>query len=609
MEKYMQYFLDTFEDFDKDRQQREKAWNRWNAMWRGVFDQNYSSREDGVMNPSVESSTKSKLYVNQGKQAVISAVSNVMSILFQQLPPFTVAGRGSVLDDMVAKEIQEAVWYFLQQSDFPIAVRRYITQAAIYGTTYGKVYMDTIRDARIDVLPVLNPITLQPMGSQRIPSIKEWPTIKFSDVDIFSIWEDPEHTGNGLGGRGIFHRLLRSERYIKSKIQRGEYRNVPFTEKLSSSYHRDNRDRRRSIEGLPPVAGEQIELFEYWGTMPAEEASELGIEVMSEELEVPVHCVLLGRNSETKDTLLAERNGLPGQTWPFVKDIWEDLGYGSYGRGVFENIQGPQMALNATINSRIDNKASAIQQMLGVDISMLEDPENDLKFKPNWIIRTNGDPNQAIVPFSVPDITQSAYIEAKEFERMIEEQSGVTKYVQGTESFGSNRTAQGISLVFQAANKFLRDITAQFEQNVIAKTCKLTYQMMLQFMPDEFLIMVTENPLLPQYKQVQLPNLAADVDFVASGIQGLAMKEMAQSQLIEFLQVTANPMDMQYVNRPLLLRKIYEGFGFKDADMVIMAQNPLAMLPAQTPPPAQGPTNVSDQMSGQGGSFGQGATP
>jgi hypothetical protein len=600
-EKALEYFNDVFSDFNKDYEDRLKGWNKWNSMWRGVFSDGSPKNIDGVFHASKEEVVhKSRLFVNQTKQAVITAVSNVMGILFQEPIPFTVAGRASKVQDDISEMIKLCVWYFLQNSQYQIQARRHITTAAIYGTSYGKVFMDVIKDSRIHVDPQMNPIiNTEVMSSKRIAVVNSIPTVKFAAVDIFDIWQDPEADWLNSKGRGAFHRVFRSAEYIKGMVEAKKFvlDNMGLLDTSSDPGGSSSRDQRRTIEGLMALKRTEIPLFDFWGDVPPEIAKQLKIEPLEGEYVVPVHAILMAdRQHEIVAILKSERNPLPAGRIPIIKDIWEDLGNGSQGRGIPENTHGPQMALNVTVNTRLDNKASAIQQILGVNDDMIDDPD-DLKFKQNWVIRCKGDPRTAIMPISVPDLTANASQEAEYFERLIEESSGMTKFVQGTDSFGSNRTASGINQVFQAASKLLRDITFQFEQNLVSETATLMYQHILMFMPDEFLVNLTQNPMVPEMRKVALKDIAADVQFIASGVTGLQQKETEQNALIQFAQQTANPIDVQYVNRALLLHNIYKRLGFKDADDVVPKNPPQAAQPQPgQPSPSGGQPN-----SGMGG--------
>ena len=52
------------------------------------------------------------------------------------------------------------------------------------------------------------------------------------------------------------------------------------------------------------------------------------------------------------------------------------------------------------------------------------------------------------------------------------------------------------------------------------------------------------------------------------GLIAMAMRDRV-TKTMNFLQTTANPTDGPIVNRAYLLKKVWEGLGFNDADMVI----------------------------------------
>lgn len=573
MDKQLLYFADTFSDFDKDYRDRIRGWNKWNAQWRGQFDPGGGKQKtDGIMpDTHREVATKSKLYVNQTKVAVASAVATVMSILFQQAPPFDVSGRSSQLDEDIAKMIQKVVWYFLQQSRFPVQAKRYTTDAAVYGSAWGKIYMEMIRDARVVFNPNVDEVGIL-QGYKRVEKVEEFPMVRWGAVSPYDMWVDAESDWITGFGRGVFHRVRKSTSTVKEMIKRGRWRQPNETllnENLGpQAGSLDTRDARRQLEGLSNLMRKELCLYDFWGVMPAENAEYFKLDALSDEEAVPVHLILLGTESASiTDWLFAERNPLPAHDIPFVHDVWEDLGHSPHGRGICENSNGPQMALNVAVNSGLDNRSTAIQQILGVNIDGLENPEEDLVYKQNWIIRCTGKPQDTIYPLTVPNMTVGMDMEIARYEKMIEEQSGVSKLAP--DSFGSNRTANGIGMVVQAASKTLRDITMQFEQNLIARTAKLIYQHVLLFMPDKFLVDLTDNPLVPLMRQVELPKIVADVDFMASGLTGIQQKETELQALTQFAQLTANPVDLQYIDRPKLIKNIYERFGFKDGDEII----------------------------------------
>lgn len=590
IEDPIKYFQDLFIRLDLDRRKREQAWMRWYKQWRGLFD------------GDPPGDTKSRLFINATKQAVVNAVSNIMAVLFQQSPPFVVAGGGeNGSDEEKAKVISQVVWHFMTQTKFYAKARRYVTNCAIYGFAVGKVFMSERKTGGVQALPHVDPLTGQQKGFIRTQTLRIDPTVEFDTVDPWDFWLDPSATLNTWTHAAVFHRYYRDTAFIRQGVAQRKFRSIEddMLDKLGGPAP-SSRDTRRSAVGLDTLkrSESEVAMIEYWGHIPIETATALGIKPFEVEDLVPVIATFVGdQEGNPKHLLSAERNLLPGSIHPFIIDIWEDVGEGMGGRGVCENTGGPQTALNATINSRLDNKSIAIQQILGVNVDALEDTD-DLKARANWVIRVKGNPKEALFQLGVQDVTQRAYEEAREFERFIDESAGLPKAAQGTESYGSNRTAQGIATVFQAATKFIRDITDSLEQNLIAHTARLFYQHAILFLPDQVFVMITDNPRAPEIRQVSIPQLAADVDFVTSGVQGIAMRELMVTQMIQFLQTTANPVDAQYVNRPYILKKIYGAFSPDDVDKAIIMPPPVPAGPQGPLPEAGTPQGAAPPEEG-----------
>lgn len=98
--------------------------------------------------------------------------------------------------------------------------------------------------------------------------------------------------------------------------------------------------------------------------------------------------------------------------------------------GITEVVEGPQEALNQTINMRFDNVALSMHggfiysRFAGIDKQSLRN------IGPGFTVAAN-DVN-GIQPLKVPDVTQSAYAESSQFMQMIEEETGVNPTKNGT---------------------------------------------------------------------------------------------------------------------------------------------------------------------------------
>jgi hypothetical protein len=517
---------------DDDFKARSKAFVRWYKQFRGVMDKEVVT-------------TKSRLFLNRTKVACIAGVANVLDVLIPSEDFFEVVGRND--PDKTGSEMTKQVTsWSLRVGDFFNEVVRYILQAAIMGTTFGKVVPKEVTERVLVKEPVTVGEGIEVQAS--INTSEKTETVKYSQfetVDVFDMRVDPL----GLDvdrdqSSGLFHMFTRRLSYLRSQEKNGIYKNInalaELVEKNKSQKDSSGSDKRRQAINLPAAElhGETVHLKEYWGVIPAEIAKAHDIDVNKDEEEVESIVTIAGvdRDKLGKVIIRAERNRMPNQMRLFVRDVWEHSGERSpWGRGIPENVRGSQQALNVTVNLRLDNQAWAIAAPLVVNLDKLENTA-DLTARVNWVIRGRGAaPNEIAQFVQIPNITGNAIPEAQEFERHIEDESGMNKQVQATQSFGSNRTYGGISLAYSAAARPVRLIARGFESNLVAKGVKKLFISLAMRLSDTMKIRVTDNPMAPQYLEVDPLKLALDVDFVASGSFALLQREQLIQNILGFL--------------------------------------------------------------------------
>lgn len=590
-EKLIQFLEDEFSRMDVDYQARKKARVKWHRIFRGLLD----PRQEKNLN-------KSRLVINQTKVAVMHGVANVIDIIFANADFFDVAGR-TPYDQEGAAIIKKLVTWLLERSDFLEEATRYVLQAAIFGTSFAKIVKKSYVDVSVDHTPVLN-FMRRVVGLKKhyITQTITYPVIETIDND--DIWIDP--TALSIeSASGLFHRFRRTAAYMKSR----GYDNT--ADLLKADTQKGETDERRKSVGLPevePPEGE-LEFYEYHGKVPLEAAREAGLKPQDNESEVES---IVTWHKDKKVLLRVERNTFPGQERMFIRDIWELSGDKDlYGRGIPENVRGPQMALNATVNLRLDNKAWAIAHPIAVDMNGLED-ETDLEARVNWIIRCNRDPKSVIHALEIPDITAGSMQEEHDFERIINNESGISGTVQASQSFGSNRTAEGISIAFSAASRPIRLVARGFERNLISKGLKKLYTMFLMDMNEEILIRVTDNPQAPEFVRVDPMSLSLDIDFVPKGTFALASREAVAQNITQFAAAISNvPQVLGNINWAFLTKKFYESlFGATDWDQVWIGGGGNANQPGAGVPIGQaGATQEAAQPVSVGVPGGAGAVP
>ena len=574
----LQDYLDSeFKRYDADFQARAKGFIRWYKQWRGILDKSGTS-------------TKSRLFLNRTKVAVIGAVANVLDILFPSEDFFDVVGRNEVVDSPTAETCKKLLRWAIRVSDYIMAFTLYVLQAAIYGTTVGKIVPMTMHDRILEKKPVMMGEGVDVM--QSVTTTEREETVNYARFEFIDIWDirlDP----NGLGvdrenSSGVFHMFRRRIAYLREQEKAGVYKRIDevVATMKKKKGKGDDKDTRRASVNLPPVEyfDEDIPLVEYWGLIPKEAAEQYQIDMLDSELQVEA---VITATQDFTVILRAERNTNPGQARMFVHDMWEPSGEKSpYGRGVPENSRGSQQALNVTVNMRLDNQAWSIAAPLVVNIDKLENPDEDLVAKVNWVIRGHGSVNDIAQFVQLPNVTGSSSAESQEFERHIADEAGFSKTVEASQSFGSNRTLGGISLAYSAASRPIRMIARGMEINGVSKGLKKMYLMLVARLDERMKVRITDDPAAVEYLTVDPLALALDVDVLPSGSFALTQKEnLVQNMGVFFDFISKVPMVAQLPNWnwKYMAQKFYEASGNKDWRKVWIDNPPTPAQPGMPP--------------------------
>ena len=143
------------------------------------------------------------------------------------------------------------------------------------------------------------------------------------------------------------------------------------------------------------------------------------------------------------------------------------------------------------------------------------------------------------------------------FSTMADEYSGIPRYLSGETSGGAGRTASGLSMLINNAGKSIKQVISNIDVCVMTPMIERLYFHNMQHADD--------------------PDLKGDVQIVARGATALIAKEAAQVRRNEFLQATANPIDMAIVGvqgRATILREVAKGLDL-DVDKIVP---PLSVL-------------------------------
>ena len=242
---------------------------------------------------------------------------------------------------------------------------------------------------------------------------------------------------------------------------------------------------------------------------------------------------------------------------------------------------------------------------VGVNTDRLAPGEDVSEMYPWKIWQFNSDPmgsNAAPITFFQPSSNASELMGVYDkFSLMADEYSGIPRYMTGTEGTpGAGRTASGLSMMVGNASKVIKSLVGSIDIRVISPLLSRLFDWKIQY-DEEF-----------KYEY------QGDLHIIARGAMSLQVKEAANTARLQWLQATANPLDMQITGvegRAAVLREVAKGLGMNMDDVVPnisalrlkqietqMAQQQAAQQqqgPQQAPAPPSGPQSGQVLTNGQ----------
>jgi hypothetical protein len=185
--------------------------------------------------------------------------------------------------------------------------------------------------------------------------------------------------------------------------------------------------------------------------------------------------------------------------------------------------------------------------------------------------RTGG--GQPAVRFFQPNMNAETLMNVLQyFQKVADEVTGVPNYVYGSANVsGAGRTASGLSMLMENAAKGIKQAILSLD--------KATSEMLTRFY-DHLMIYDSDT------------SIKGDMQIVASGVVGTLLKETQQQRRNEFMQLTANPFDMQIIGpagRAVLLREAAKALNI-DVDKIVPTPEEILMAQrAQLEAAAQAP--------------------
>jgi hypothetical protein len=311
---------------------------------------------------------------------------------------------------------------------------------------------------------------------------------------------------------------------------------------------------RDRLEGKPHsrlYTKEVIEALEFWGSVSGKMLMDWGFKKKLDpykEYEVNVWQIgpFIIKVSLNPDPLGAR---------PYEIAQWVPVPGSFWGVALGEVMRDVQIMCNAAARSLANNMGVASGPQAEIHVDRLPDGEDVTSMFPWKIWQTTSDRTgggQPAVRFFQPNMNAAELLNVYQFYmRQADEVTGIPNYVYGSGATGgAGRTASGLSMLMDNAAKGIKSAIASVD-TVVASIVNRLYV----------------------HNMIYDPDISAKGDFkvMAKGAMGLVAKEQLQMRRNEFLQATANPVDLQIVGpqgRAYLLREVAESLQM-DTDKIV----------------------------------------
>jgi len=298
------------------------------------------------------------------------------------------------------------------------------------------------------------------------------------------------------------------------------------------------------------VGTEIIEGIEFWGPVSGRMLQEWGMDNVEEFREYEVNVWLVGSY-----IIKCALNVDPLGRRPYSKAAWEAIPGAFWGLALPEMMRDVQIVCNAAARALANNMGIASGPQVEVSVDRLPDGEDLTKMYPWKIWQTTSDRTgggQPAVRFFQPNMNAETLLNVYTyFQKVADEVTGVPNYVYGsTNVSGAGRTASGLSMLMEKAAKGIKTAILSLD-GAVSDVLKRLYDHIMIYDPDD--------------------TIKGDMQIVPAGVVGTLLKESVQQRRNEFLQLTANPVDIQIMGpagRAALLREAAKTLNM-DIDQLI----------------------------------------
>ena len=302
----------------------------------------------------------------------------------------------------------------------------------------------------------------------------------------------------------------------------------------------------------PLSRGDRFVALEYWGYVSGRELELAGVDMpngydkhkqyMACIWSIGSYCIKIAISQLEKPYI------------PFLVCPYEKVLYNVWGRGIPEKMRDPQDIVNAAARAMVDNMGIAAGPQVIYDTSRMI---NGFKFegiKPwgVWPLKTlEGITTPPVTFVPVPSILNELKLLQDNFKVFIQEVTSMPDMTSGFSNSASgqhNRTASGMSMLFNAATTYTKGVVFNIDNNITKPMIRRIYDWNMQYSNDMM--------------------IKGDFSISAGGVTRLMQNESKEGSMQQLVQLVQDPDFKPYINKIAILKEWVRIHGFDDTDMI-----------------------------------------
>ena len=246
----------------------------------------------------------------------------------------------------------------------------------------------------------------------------------------------------------------------------------------------------------------------------------------------------------------------PRKRHPYFVTSFEKVPGTPVGNGLPDILNDIQDVCNASLRALVNNMSISSGPQVVVNDDRLAPDEDGEEMYPwkRWHVQTDPMGNNGAPPVSFfqPNANAQELLGVyQKFNEIADDISAIPRYLAGSSAGGAGRTASGLAMLLGNASKVLQTVAANIDRDVLDPLLRQLLDM----------ILLTDTTGM----------LEGDESVKVMGVAVAVQKETQRSRQLEFLQITANPIDSQILGvkgRARVLREVSQNLGMPGAEIV-----------------------------------------